>query len=50
MIWDYICGSTMHEILVMTVVNLIINVITLTLVLTKSPVKVIEDKRLSDLR
>jgi len=29
---------------------LIINVITLTLVLTKSPVKVIEDKRLSDLR
>jgi len=46
MIWDYICGSTMHEILVMTVVNLI----TLTLVLTKSPVKVIEDKRLSDLR
>jgi len=50
MIWDYICGSTMHEILVMTVVNLIINVITLTLVLTKSPVKVIEDKRLSGLR
>jgi hypothetical protein len=50
MIWDYICGSTMHEILVMTMVNFMINVITLTIVLTKSPVKVIEDKSLSDLR
>ena len=50
MMWDYICGSTMHEIMVMTTLNFIINMITLTLVLTKSPVKIIEDKSLSDLR
>ena len=50
MVWEYICGSTMHEIMVMTMVNFMISVITLTVVLTKSPVKIIEDKHLSDLR
>jgi hypothetical protein len=35
---------------VMTMVNFMISVITLTVVLTKSPVKIIEDKTLSDLR
>jgi hypothetical protein len=34
----------------MTMVNFMISVITLTVVLTKSPVKIIEDKTLSDLR
>jgi hypothetical protein len=35
--------------MVLTTLNFIISMITLTLVLTKSPVKIIEDKSLSDL-
>ena len=43
MMWEYICGSTMHEIMVMTTLNFIISMITLTLVLVKSPLKIIDN-------
>jgi hypothetical protein len=41
-----VCG----EIMTMTVINFIVNLITLTLVVLKQPVKVIENRDVSDLR
>jgi hypothetical protein len=41
-----VCG----EIMTMTVINFIVNLITLTLVLLKQPVKVVDTRNLSDLR
>jgi hypothetical protein len=50
MIVEYICGVSLHEIMMMTTLNFIISLVTLTIVLLKRPVHVIEDRNLSDLR
>jgi hypothetical protein len=43
---NYICGSTLHEIMVMTTLNFVISITTLAIVILKKPVHV----NLSDLR
>jgi hypothetical protein len=47
---NYICGSTIHEIMVMTTLNFVISMATLAIVILKKPVHVVDDKSLSDLR
>jgi hypothetical protein len=50
MIVEYVCGSSLHEIMTMTTINFVINVITLMIVLLKRPIHIVEDKSLCDLR
>ena len=50
MIVEYVCGSSLHEIMTMTILNFVINMITLMIVLLKRPIHIVEDKDLSDLR
>jgi hypothetical protein len=47
---NYICGSTIHEIMVMTTFNFVISITTLVIVAFKKPIEIIDDKNLSDLR
>jgi hypothetical protein len=47
---NYICGSTIHEIMVMTTLNFVISIATLVVVALKKPIEVVDDKNLSDLR
>ena len=47
---NYICGSTIHEIVVMTMVNFMVSIATLVIVALKKPIEIIEEKNLSDLR
>ena len=47
---NYICGSTLHEIMVMTTLNFVISITTLVIVALKKPIEIIDDKNLSDLR
>lgn len=47
---NYICGSTIHEIMVMTMVNFMVSIATLVIVALKKPIEIIEEKNLSDLR
>jgi len=47
---NYMCGSTIHEIMVMTMVNFMISIATLVVVALKKPIEVVDDKNLSDLR
>jgi hypothetical protein len=42
MIVDYICGSALHDINVMTTLSFIMNMITLIVVLLKYPIHIIE--------
>jgi hypothetical protein len=50
MIVEYVCGSSLHDINVMTTLNFMINMITLMIVLLKRPIHIVEDTSLSDLR
>ena len=50
MIIEYVCGSSLHEIMTMTTLNFVINMITLMIILLKRPIHIVEDKDLSDLR
>jgi hypothetical protein len=50
MIVEYVCGSSLHDINVMTTLNFVINMITLMIVLLKRPIHIVEDTSLSDLR
>jgi hypothetical protein len=50
MILEYICGSTIHEIMVLTTLNFMITIATFVIVILKKPVQVVDDKNLSDLR
>jgi hypothetical protein len=47
---NYICGSTIHEIMVMTTLNFVISITTLVILALKKPFEIIDDKNLSDLR
>jgi hypothetical protein len=50
MIVEYVCGSSLHDINVMTTLNFMINMITLMIVLLKRPIHIVEDTGLSDLQ
>jgi hypothetical protein len=50
MILEYICGPSIQEVLTLSVINFVINIITLTIVLLKKPIKVIDERNLTDLR
>jgi hypothetical protein len=41
---NYICGSTLHEIMVMTTLNFVISVATLAIVILKKPVHVMDNR------
>jgi len=41
MILEYICGPSIQEVLTLSVINFMINIITLTIVLLKKPIKVL---------
>ena len=43
MIVEYVCGSSLHDINVMTTLNFVINVITLTIIILKNPIKIIRE-------
>ena len=43
MIVEYLCGPSIQEIMTMTVINFVINIITLTLVILKNPIKIIRE-------
>ena len=43
MIVEYLCGPSIQEIMTMTVINFVINVITLTLIILKNPIKIIHE-------
>lgn len=43
MIVEYLCGSSLHDINVMTTLNFVINVITLTIIILKNPIKIIRE-------
>ena len=41
---NYICGSTIHEIMVMTTLNFVISMATLAIVILKKPVHVVDNR------
>lgn len=41
---NYICGSTLHEIMVMTTLNFILNLVTLAIVILKKPIHVVDNR------
>jgi hypothetical protein len=41
---NYICGSTLHEIMVMTTLNFMISVATLAIVILKKSVHVVDNR------
>jgi hypothetical protein len=41
---NYICGSTIHEIMVMTTLNFVISIATLATVILKKPVHVVDNR------
>ena len=43
MIVEYLCGSSLHDINVMTTLNFVINVITLTIIILKNAIKIIRE-------
>jgi hypothetical protein len=43
MIVEYLCGPSIQEVLTLSVINFVINMITLTLVILKSPIKIIRE-------
>ena len=43
MIVEYLCGPSIQEIMTMTVINFVINIITLTLIILKNPIKIIHE-------
>jgi hypothetical protein len=43
MIVEYLCGPSIQEVLTLSVINFVINIITLTIVILKSPVKIIRE-------
>lgn len=43
MIVEYLCGPSIQEIMTMTVINFVINIITLTLIILKNPTKIIRE-------
>lgn len=43
MIVEYLCGPSIQEIMTMTVINFVINVITLTIIILKNPIKIIRE-------
>ena len=43
MIVEYLCGPSIQEIMTMTVINFVINIITLTLIILKNPIKIIRE-------
>jgi len=43
MIVEYLCGSSLHDINVMTTLNFVINVITLIIIILKNPIKIIRE-------
>ena len=45
MIVDYICGSSLHDIMMMTTLNFILNMITLTIVFLKPHIQYLSDLR-----
>jgi len=43
MIVEYLCGPSIQEVLTLSVINFVINMITLTIVILKSPIKIIRE-------
>jgi hypothetical protein len=41
---NYICGSTLHEIMAMTTLNFVISITTLAIVILKKPVHVMDNR------
>lgn len=48
--FDYICGPTLHDIMVMTTLNFMMTVAMLVVAVVKKPIRVVDEKNLSDLR
>jgi len=43
MIVEYLCGPSIQEVLTLSVINFVINIITLTLIILKNPIKIIRE-------
>jgi hypothetical protein len=41
---NYICGSTIHEIMVMTTLNFILNLATLCILILRKPIHVVDNR------
>jgi hypothetical protein len=44
MIVEYLCGPSIQEVLTLSVINFVINMITLTIVILKSPIKIVDNR------
>ena len=44
MIVEYLCGPSIQEVLTLSVINFVINMITLTIIILKNPIKIVDNR------